>query len=78
MSRNSRKKDRQARQENLRRTLDWKYEGDQAEKKFRLTLYYKVCGLLTIIVGILYAIIRVLRGRNYFLINTSIEHWVWY
>lgn len=78
MSRNSRKKERQAQQENLRRTLDWKYEGDQAEKKFRLTLYYKVCGLLTIIVGILYAIIRVLRGRNYFLINTSIEHWVWY
>lgn len=78
MSRNRKKIEQQARQEDMRRTLDWKYEGDQAEKKFRLTLYYKVCGLLTIIVGILYAVIRVLRGRNYFLINTSVEHWVWY
>lgn len=78
MSRNSRKREQQARQEELRRTPGWKYEGDQAEKKFRLTMYYKVCGLLTIIVGILYAVIRVLRSRDYFLINTSIEHWVWY
>lgn len=61
-----------------KRPANWKYEGDQAEKKFRLTLYYKVFGAFTIIVGILFAAIRILRSKDYFLINATIEHWVWY
>ena len=57
---------------------NWNYQGDQAENKFRLTLYYKVCGVLTIIVAILFAAVRILRNNDYFLINAAMEHWLWY
>lgn len=50
----------------------------EAGKKFQLTAYYKVAGLFTIICGALYAAVRVLAGKGYMLINTSIQYWLWY
>ena len=61
-----------------KRPENWNYKGDRAEKKFRLTMYYKVCGAYTLIVGLLFAAVRILRGKDYFLINASLEHWLWY
>jgi len=55
-----------------------KYEGEQAEKKFRLTLYYKITGIFTILVAILYAAMRIVQGKGYVLMNTGLQYWVWY
>lgn len=50
----------------------------EAGKKFQLTMYYKVAGIFTILVGALYAAVRVLASKGYMLINTSLQYWIWY
>lgn len=68
----------QAKQDAAKFNFGKKYEGEQAEKKFRLGLYYKVTGIFTIIVGILYAAVRIVQNKGYVLMNTGLQYWVWY
>ena len=54
----------QAKQEAAKFNFGKKYEGDQAEKRFHLNLYYKVAGIFTIIVGAIYAAMRIVQGKG--------------
>ena len=68
----------QAKQDAAKFNFGKKYEGDQAEKKFRLSLYYKLAGGFTILVGILYAVMRIVQSKGYVMMNTGLQYWVWY
>jgi len=68
----------QAKQEAAKFNFGKKYEGDQAEKRFHLNLYYKVAGIFTIIVGAIYAAMRIVQGKGYALMNTGLQYWIWY
>lgn len=68
----------QAKQDAAKFNFGKKYEGDQAEKRFRLSMYYKITGVMTIIVGLLYAAMRIVQGKGYVLMNTGLQYWIWY
>ncbi len=78
MSRERRKKERQAEQQKSVQPINWKYQGDQAEKRSRLKVYYIIAMVFTGIAALMFVIIRTLHGKGYFLINTTIEIWVKY
>ncbi len=68
----------QSKQEAAKFNFGKKYEGEQAEKKFRLGVYYKLTGVFTIIVGLLYAAMRIVQNKGYVLMNTGLQYWIWY
>ena len=49
-----------------------------SERAFRLTSYYKIVTVLTLIVAVAYGALYVARQKGYQLINTSILYWLWY
>ena len=64
---------------NYKKKRDYNPAGSaEAGKKFQLTMYYKVAGTFTVLVGVLYAAVRMLASKGYMLINTSMQYWIWY
>ena len=48
------------------------------ERTFRLTTYYKIVTIYTLIVAIAYGALYYARARGYQLINAPILYWLWY
>lgn len=72
------RQENQAKQDAAKFNFGKKYEGDQAEKRFRLNMYYKLTGGFTIIVAIIYAAMRIVQSKGYVLMNTGLQYWSWY
>lgn len=48
------------------------------ERQFRLTTYYKVVTIYTLIVAVAYGALFIARQKGYQLINTTALYWLWY
>jgi hypothetical protein len=51
---------------------------DAAERAFRLTAYYKIVTIYTLIVAIAYGALYYARTRGYQIINAPILYWLWF
>lgn len=60
------------------RFLNKDYKGDQAEKKARLSLFYKIAGGYTLLAALAYTVVQVIYNKGYMLINTTLQYWLWY